>query len=219
MASEWYVRLGAETLGPLNDRQLKQLVIQGSVTREVLVSRSGNGPWAAASKVKGLFSEGQPAPEASPVATSALSTSRGSEPLEGPPSLPKTGDPTTEDLAKLKKNTGCGWIFLTFILFAPAMGSCGLAITGSATEKEHFVVTTTDFVREGNRIKLDELEQRNRHITVDKKRSLTSSQRFRYGLVAMCMIPIWAFCAYKAYKALRLHVAAAKQQGSWPAKA
>jgi hypothetical protein len=218
MTSEWYARLGGETLGPLNDRQLKQLAIQGKVTREVLVSRSGNGPWVPAGKVKGLFSEGQPTPEASTVAISASSHSQDSETFEGKPSLPTTGRPTTDELAKLKKNTGCGWIFLTFILFAPAIGSCGLAITGSTTKKDHFVVTTTDFVREGNRIKLDEVEQRHRHVTVDKKRSLTSSQRFRYGLVGMCLMPIWVFCAYKAYKALRLHVAAAKQQGSWPAK-
>ncbi len=62
MAGEWYAVVGGKKRGPLAASQLHQLAERGAVTPETQVSRGPDGPWVAASRVKGLF----PAPAAEP---------------------------------------------------------------------------------------------------------------------------------------------------------
>lgn len=52
----WYVKLGDKTLGPISSDELRSLANNGKIQRDTLVHR-GDGKWALASKVKGLFPE------------------------------------------------------------------------------------------------------------------------------------------------------------------
>jgi membrane protein YdbS with pleckstrin-like domain len=63
MAGEWYVVVGGKQRGPLTASQLHQLAERGAITPESRVARSPDGPWVAASRVKGLFTAAATAPE------------------------------------------------------------------------------------------------------------------------------------------------------------
>jgi hypothetical protein len=59
VANQWYIRRGSNVLGPSTSAQLKSDVAEGMVKRSDEISRSPEGPWTVARKVKGLFSAQQ----------------------------------------------------------------------------------------------------------------------------------------------------------------
>lgn len=54
MSTTWYIYSGSPQ-GPYSPKDLKQFTVQGTVTPATLVSNRAEGPWVAASAVKGLF--------------------------------------------------------------------------------------------------------------------------------------------------------------------
>jgi membrane protein YdbS with pleckstrin-like domain len=65
MAGEWYVVVEGKKRGPLTPSQLQQLAERGAITPVSQVSRGPDGPWVAASRVKGLLAA--PAADPEPV--------------------------------------------------------------------------------------------------------------------------------------------------------
>lgn len=57
MATPWFIRGNGKVYGPLDSAQLQQLVAQGKIDQTTEVAQNQNGPWVAASKVKGLFGQ------------------------------------------------------------------------------------------------------------------------------------------------------------------
>lgn len=68
MASQWYLRLGEEELGPIPYPELIELVRQGTVGESDLVRREWPGDWQRADSVVGLFymARREPAAEVRP---------------------------------------------------------------------------------------------------------------------------------------------------------
>lgn len=220
MASNWYVKQGEMTYGPLDDRQLKHLATQGKINKDANVSRGKDGPWVSAQKIKGLFSDSLKPTSETSAAEPARPPHTGKV-MAGSVAVPPSPSPSSEhgrrteaNLANLKPNTGSGWVLLTLFMFAPTFSACYYALGGKAMLKEHYVVTTRDHVREGNRIKLDELEERSRYFSVDKSETLRSSERLLWRVAAVVLVPIWMLSTYKAYRAVRLHITALKQSGN-----
>ncbi len=56
MAQEWYCRIAGKQYGPMSPKQLKSLAASGKLKPDDGVRREADKQWAAASKVKGLFS-------------------------------------------------------------------------------------------------------------------------------------------------------------------
>ncbi len=84
MLGEWFVRVDGQQYGPYTSDQLKSYAATGHVTPTSEVRR-GNGPWCAASKVKGMFPADGPAATAPPpIANSAPANSPQSPPPPGP---------------------------------------------------------------------------------------------------------------------------------------
>ncbi len=61
MATEWYVKLGEQHIGPFSAKQLKKMAAAGQVTPQVSICRGQDGKpdgnWVLASKAKGLFAD------------------------------------------------------------------------------------------------------------------------------------------------------------------
>lgn len=57
----WYIQLNDELFGPYDDTQLKSLATAGRIDSAAQVAQSREGPWFAASRVKGLFAAAAPA--------------------------------------------------------------------------------------------------------------------------------------------------------------
>ncbi|MDA7873834.1 DUF4339 domain-containing protein [Rubripirellula sp.] len=57
MGQEWFVKDGAETLGPLSHGELKQLAVDAKICPETEVRLGLEGQWGQASRVKGLLSK------------------------------------------------------------------------------------------------------------------------------------------------------------------
>lgn len=55
MAVGWFVRRGAEVLGPLSAAGLHRLTVAGQISHNTLVRRGINGPWVEARQVPALF--------------------------------------------------------------------------------------------------------------------------------------------------------------------
>lgn len=55
MANQWYIRRGSNVLGPSTSTQLKSDAAAGLVKRDDEISKSPDGPWTVARKVKGLL--------------------------------------------------------------------------------------------------------------------------------------------------------------------
>ncbi len=53
--ADWYTKIAEQVVGPLSADQLKALADAGRLSPSDPVARSKEGPWAAASRVKGLF--------------------------------------------------------------------------------------------------------------------------------------------------------------------
>lgn len=61
MASEWYVQVMGEVIGPMSSSQLREEARQGRITRDALVRKGDDGDWILVDRIKGLFdSTGQP---------------------------------------------------------------------------------------------------------------------------------------------------------------
>lgn len=73
MAVGWFVRRGAEVLGPLSAGGLHRLTMAGQITHNTLVRRGTNGPWVEARQVPALFdgAAGQSRPSPRPKNSSA----------------------------------------------------------------------------------------------------------------------------------------------------
>ncbi|MEE8450883.1 MAG: DUF4339 domain-containing protein [Thermoguttaceae bacterium] len=56
MAVEWFCRISGEVAGPFSPHQLKELVQEGRLAPQDQVRQGTDGSWAAADRVKGLFS-------------------------------------------------------------------------------------------------------------------------------------------------------------------
>ena len=59
---QWFYARDEQQHGPVNSAELKQLATAGQLAPEDYVWREGMSQWAPAANVKGLFSEGLPAP-------------------------------------------------------------------------------------------------------------------------------------------------------------
>ena len=70
----WYAQSQGEVFGPYDDSQFKNLATEGRISPTTQVSQSREGPWAAASRVKGLFPASQIA-QASPMLAAAADQS------------------------------------------------------------------------------------------------------------------------------------------------
>src|SRR5687768_6197606 len=64
MASQWYVQVMGEVLGPLSDDGLREMVAKRQLTPDDMVGKGSSANWVPAARVRGLFSQ-------SPVATTA----------------------------------------------------------------------------------------------------------------------------------------------------
>ena len=80
MANQWYLRRGSNVLGPSTSAQLKSDVAEGLVKRDDDISKSPDGPWTVARKVKGLFalqeseaSDSPPSPTQDPPLSALMS--------------------------------------------------------------------------------------------------------------------------------------------------
>jgi Domain of unknown function (DUF4177)/GYF domain 2 len=62
----WFVQSQGDVFGPYDEPQFKKLATEGRISPTTQVSQSREGPWAAASRVKGLFPSNQTA-KASPM--------------------------------------------------------------------------------------------------------------------------------------------------------
>ncbi len=55
MASEWYVQVMGEVIGPMSSSQLRDEARQGRITRDALVRKGDDGDWVLVDRIKGLF--------------------------------------------------------------------------------------------------------------------------------------------------------------------
>lgn len=62
MARDWYIAQNDKTYGPYSSSRLKELAASGKLSADARVANSSDGPWHAASSVKGLGIPPEPAP-------------------------------------------------------------------------------------------------------------------------------------------------------------
>jgi hypothetical protein len=62
MPNEWFIQTDSQIRGPFSDQQVKKLAALGQIT-PVTPIRLGEGTWATASSVKGLFLSVSPRPQ------------------------------------------------------------------------------------------------------------------------------------------------------------
>lgn len=55
MNSDWYVQVMGEELGPLSDRELRELARSNRITPDALIRRGESNRWVTADRVRGLF--------------------------------------------------------------------------------------------------------------------------------------------------------------------
>ncbi|MCO6457106.1 MAG: DUF4339 domain-containing protein [Pirellulaceae bacterium] len=86
MAVQWYCRIGDQQLGPITADLLRQLAEQGQLTPDSLVRQGEAGSWVPASRVRGLYPNGQASGSVvlSP-AESGQTAARTSSGASGPP--------------------------------------------------------------------------------------------------------------------------------------
>ena len=96
MASEWYYQIMGQQFGPVSAAELRALASAGTVARDTLICKRGEGRWVRAEKVQGLFerNDSRPAP-AVPVSekksansAAASSTEKELRAPTSPPPLP-----------------------------------------------------------------------------------------------------------------------------------
>ena len=70
MASEWYYQIMGQQFGPVSAVELHALANAGTVARDTLVRKGGEGRWVCAEKVQGLFqrSDSRSPPPSTPLA-------------------------------------------------------------------------------------------------------------------------------------------------------
>lgn len=54
----WFVQLNGKVFGPLNNSQMVQLASAGKIATTTDVSQQRDGPWVPATRIKGLFDQG-----------------------------------------------------------------------------------------------------------------------------------------------------------------
>ena len=104
MSATWYIYAGSPQ-GPYSPKDLKQFVGQGTVTPATLVSNRAEGPWVAASAVKGLFEP--PAPPATNTPIASANKAPVAPPPASPPPVPTLVPPapTTANTTEVKPVT------------------------------------------------------------------------------------------------------------------
>ena len=90
--AQWYYKIAEQVVGPLSAEQLKALADGGRLAPGDPVARSSEGPWVAASRIKGLFEvaaiDDEPAVESPPPQGQEPPAVSGEQkPVEGPPIL------------------------------------------------------------------------------------------------------------------------------------
>lgn len=65
---EWYCEIAGREIGPLSSHQLKAMAVEGKIQPTDHVRRGPTGPWASASRVRGLFPAAQGSPSKPPAA-------------------------------------------------------------------------------------------------------------------------------------------------------
>lgn len=60
MATQWYYNHDGQNCGPIDGSQLKELAVNGTISRDTLLWKDGMKDWVPARKVKGLFAEPPP---------------------------------------------------------------------------------------------------------------------------------------------------------------
>ncbi len=55
MGGTWYVQVMGEQLGPLNDAQLREMVVKKQLTPDDTIRKGTSAEWMSASRVRGLF--------------------------------------------------------------------------------------------------------------------------------------------------------------------
>ncbi len=83
MADQWYTQRDGQKYGPFSPAQLKQMTVSGQLLPVDLVSKSADGRWVAASRIKGLFA-------ASVVTPPPTAPANAFEFSQGPPPAPAT---------------------------------------------------------------------------------------------------------------------------------
>jgi hypothetical protein len=57
MGSKWFYKAAGQSAGPVSGHQLRELANSGMLKPKTLISKSSDGPWFAAAKINGLFSQ------------------------------------------------------------------------------------------------------------------------------------------------------------------
>lgn len=81
--SDWYYKIGEQVVGPMSADQLRALATGGRLAPSDPVANAKEGPWVAASRVKGLFASASV--EEEPNASEAAQPAQTPEYHEGPP--------------------------------------------------------------------------------------------------------------------------------------
>lgn len=71
MSKAWYVRQTGTVYGPYGSRKLKEMAINGEISRDCEVSNDQSGPWTPIERLKGIqFAAATPPPKLQPTAGS-----------------------------------------------------------------------------------------------------------------------------------------------------
>lgn len=71
MASQWYVQVMGEVIGPYTSSELRQEAREGRITPDALVRKGDDGEWMLVDRIKGLFdASGQPVQRSRPASKS-----------------------------------------------------------------------------------------------------------------------------------------------------
>lgn len=98
MAAEWYVRVDGQEYGPYTTEQLKTYAAEGHVTPTSEIRR-GEGPWCAATQVKGMFPERTTAAPPPPPAPATVGRAPTAVAIGGSRSVESSADsPASEQL-------------------------------------------------------------------------------------------------------------------------
>ncbi|MGA2257567.1 MAG: DUF4339 domain-containing protein [Thermoguttaceae bacterium] len=101
MSADWFCKIGERKVGPLSGQQLKTIVAKGQLKPEHLVRRGSEGPWVAAGRIKGLFSDGPTAdaqtPDKKPPPAIGKPLPKGAAKPSAPPTARATNLPTAAE--------------------------------------------------------------------------------------------------------------------------
>lgn len=98
MANEWFVQVMGETIGPLSDHQLREMVAKRQMTPDDMVRKGTSATWVPAARMRGLFEQAalsSRAPTTAPPRQPAkvLATTRGFRQADSAPAFVEVTEP------------------------------------------------------------------------------------------------------------------------------